>query len=182
MQNNMADNNPEGQVLISQLLAQGNESMYGQEQLMNPFPLSNTSHVNHVNVANISPVPFSLAIMPFYNQIQDPLQSTSLTMSAPTTHSPQAWSKHSWYTIFYATIAEHMRTKSNPATLSNQSSSPQTSTTIQLALEVIFSTINILNSRFYNFKNEAASRFAKLDILETSNNRMETIDKCLSNL
>ena len=54
MQNtNMADSSPQGRVQISQLI-------YGKQQNMNPS-LNNTYHVNHVNAANISPVPFSLA-------------------------------------------------------------------------------------------------------------------------
>ena len=49
MQNtNMANGSPQGQVQISQLIAQGNELIYGQQQNMNPS-LNNTYHVNHVN-------------------------------------------------------------------------------------------------------------------------------------
>jgi hypothetical protein len=42
--------------------------------------------------------------------------------------------------------------------------------------------MNILNSRFDHFENETANKLSKLDILETINNRMETIEKGLSNL
>jgi hypothetical protein len=42
--------------------------------------------------------------------------------------------------------------------------------------------MNILNSRFDHFENETANKLSKLDILEAINNRMETIEKGLSNL
>ena len=47
---------------------------------------------------------------------------------------------------------------------------------------MIFSTVNILNSWFDHFENETANKLSQLDILETINNRMETIEKGLSNL
>lgn len=47
---------------------------------------------------------------------------------------------------------------------------------------MIFSTMNILNSRFDHFENETAIKLSKLDMLETINNRMETIEKGLNNL
>ena len=182
MQNtNMADGSPQGQVQISQLIAQANESIYGQQQNMNPL-LNNTYHVNHVNAANISPVPFSLAHMPFYNQTQDPRQSTPVTMSAP----PHIVHQHAQHTLGTRIATPQSQNtcvqNTNPATFPNQSSPPQPTPTIQVALDMIFSTMNILNSRFDHFENETANKLSKLDILETINNRMESIEKGLSNL
>ena len=42
--------------------------------------------------------------------------------------------------------------------------------------------MNILNSRFDHFENEAANKLSKLDILEAINNRMGTIEKGLGNI
>ena len=46
----------------------------------------------------------------------------------------------------------------NPATFPNQLSPPQPTPTIQVALDMIFSTMNILNSRFNHFENETANK------------------------
>jgi chromosome segregation ATPase len=47
---------------------------------------------------------------------------------------------------------------------------------------MIFSTMNILNSRLGRIENETANKLSEVDILEAINNRMETIEKALSNL
>ena len=102
--------------------------------------------------------------MPFYNQTQDPRQSTPVTMPAPP-HIVHQHAQHTLGTRFATPQSQNTCVqKTNSATFPNQSSSPQPTPTIQVAFDMIFSTMNILNSRFDHFENETANKLSKLDI------------------